>query len=69
MKPPRMGEKGNQKEKDQGQKTHLGTSLVAQWLRLCLPMKGVWVQSPVRELRSHVPQGIAKKIKNKQVSK
>ena len=44
-------------------------SLVAQWLRLCLPMKGVWVQSPVRELRSHVPQGIAKKIKNKQVSK
>ena len=28
------------------------TSLVVQWLRLCLPMQGVQVQSPVRELRS-----------------
>ena len=32
----------------------LGTSLVVQWLRLCLPMQGVWVRSPVRELRSHM---------------
>ena len=26
-----------------------GTSLVAQWLRICLPMQGAWVQSLVRE--------------------
>ena len=32
----------------------IGTSLV-QWLRLCLPMQGVQVQSLVGELRSHVP--------------
>jgi len=30
-----------------------GTSLVAQWLRLCLPMQGVQVNSLVRELRLH----------------
>ena len=27
----------------------LGTSLVAQWLRICLPMQGTWVQSLVWE--------------------
>ena len=32
-----------------------GTSLVVQWLRPCLPMQGLWVQSLVRELRSHMP--------------
>ena len=26
-------------------------------LRLCLPMQGVWVQSLVRELKSHMPRG------------
>ena len=26
-----------------------GTSLVAQWLRICLPMQGSWVRSLVRE--------------------
>ena len=26
------------------------TSLVVQWLRFCLPMKGMWVQSLIREL-------------------
>ena len=31
------------------------TSLVVQWLRLHLPMQGVWVRSLVRELRSHMP--------------
>ena len=31
----------------------LGISLVAQWLRICLPMQGTWVQSLFRELRSH----------------
>ena len=28
------------------------TFLAVQWLRLCFPMQGVWVQSLVRELRS-----------------
>ena len=32
-----------------------GTSLAVQWLRLCLPMQGVWVRSLVGELRSHMP--------------
>ena len=27
----------------------LRTSLVVQWLRICLPMQGTWVQSLVRE--------------------
>ena len=26
-----------------------GTSLVAQWLRICLPMKGTWVRAPAQE--------------------
>ena len=30
-------------------KTKSGTSLVAQWLRIHLPMKGTWVRSLVRE--------------------
>ena len=36
---------------------YLGTSLVAQWLRILLPMQGTWVRSLVRELRSHMSQG------------
>ena len=38
-------------------KMRIVTSLVGQWLRLCLPMQGVWVQSLVGELRSHVSCG------------
>ena len=37
-------------------KSILGTSLVVQWLRICLPMQEMWVRSLVRELRSHMPQ-------------
>ena len=33
-----------------------GTSLVVQWLGLRLPTQMVWVQSLVRELRSHMGQ-------------
>ena len=33
----------------------LGTSPAVQELRLCLPVQGVWVQSLVREVQSHVP--------------
>ena len=29
------------------------TALVVQWIRIRLPMQGTWVQSLVRELRSH----------------
>ena len=35
----------------------MGTSLAVQWLRICLPMQGVWVRSLVGELRSHMPHG------------
>ena len=35
----------------------LRTSLVVQWLRLCLPMQGTRVQSLIRELGSHMPMG------------
>ena len=32
-----------------------GISLVVQWLKIpCLPMQGMWVQSQVGKLRSHV---------------
>ena len=34
-----------------------GFSLVVQWLRFCLLMQGVWVQSLVGELRFHMPRG------------
>ena len=34
-----------------------GISLVAQWLRLCLPLQGVWVWSLVRQLGSRMPHG------------
>ena len=35
----------------------LGTSLAVQWLRIHLAVQGMWVQSLVRELRSHMPWG------------
>ena len=40
-----------------------GTSLVVQWLRLCLPVQGVQVRSLVRKLRSHMP--LSEKKNNK----
>ena len=33
------------------------TSLAVQWLRIHLPMQGLWVQPLVRELKSHIPWG------------
>ena len=41
------------------------TCLVAPWLRLCLPVQGVQVWFQVRELRSYMQQGVAKKVKKK----
>ena len=34
----------------------LGTYMVVQWLRICLPIQETWVQPLVRELRSHMIQ-------------
>ena len=39
------------------------TSLVVQWLRLCLPIQGMWVCSLVRELRAHMSHGKKKRTK------
>ena len=36
-----------------------------QWLRLCLPLHGVWVQSLVRELRFHMSWGMVKNWRGK----
>ena len=41
------------------------TSLVVQWLRLCLPMQGVWVWSLVWELSSHMPHDQKTKTQNR----
>ena len=32
-----------------GIKEEIGTSLVVQWIKICLPVQGTWVQSLVRE--------------------
>ena len=42
-----------------------GTSLAAQWLRLCLPLQGLWVQSLFGQQRSHVPRGQKSKTWNR----
>ena len=38
-------------------KNKSGTSLVVQWLRIHLPIQGMWVQMLVRELRFHMQWG------------
>ena len=38
-----------------------GTSVAVQWLRRHLPMRRLWVQALVKELRSHMP--LSKEIK------
>ena len=43
----------------------LGASLAVQWLRLCLPNLGVWVQSLVRELSSNMPLSQKTKEQNR----
>ena len=43
----------------------VGTSLVVQWFRLCLPMQGVRVQTLVRGLRSHMLAAKTQNIKNR----
>ena len=39
---------------------NLRTSLAVQWLQLNTSNAGEWVQSLVRELRSHIPHNVAK---------
>ena len=34
-----------------------GTSLMVQWLRVCLAIQQTRVQALVREIRSHIQQG------------
>ena len=36
--------------------------LAIQWLRLCLPIQGAWLLSPVRKRGSHMPQNVAKNL-------
>ena len=51
-------EKMSGKHEDDIHQEHvLGTSLVVQWLGLCLPLQGVWVPSLVGKLRCHMPHG------------
>ena len=51
-------------------KSTLGYFPGGQWLRLQFPMWGTWVQFLVRDLRSHMPQGVAKNLKmNKTIKK
>ena len=45
------------KLREKKEETEPGTSLAVQWLRLPLPLQRVWVQSLVRELKSHMSQG------------
>ena len=45
-------------------KQHLGASLGVYWLRLHLPMQGVWVRSLVKEL-SHMACNQKNKTKNR----
>ena len=47
------------------QKERGGSSLTVQWLRLCLPMQGVWVRSLIEELRSHTSHGQNTKTENR----
>ena len=49
----------------ESKKEWIGTSLVVQQLRLALPLQGVWVQSLVGELGSHMQPSVAKKKINK----
>ena len=43
------------KENGETKRKKVKTSLVIQWLELCLPLQGVQVQSLVGEPRSHMP--------------
>ena len=47
--------------KAQEKKKKLGNYLVVQWLGLHASTVGLQVQSLVKELRSHLPRGIARK--------
>ena len=64
---PQAVQRGQKKKKIKNRTT--GTSLVVQLLRLCTSTAGglgsIPVQSLVRELRSHMPHGAAKKKKQK----
>ena len=52
---PRLQQQVHEQTKCSLKDPGVGTSLAVQWLRLCLPMPGVQVQSLVGELRRHMP--------------
>ena len=52
---PRVQQQVHEQTKCSFKDPGVGTSLAVQWLRLCLPMPGVRVQSLVGELRRHMP--------------
>ena len=45
------------KKKKKKKKKKIGERRGVQWLRIHLPIQGTWVQTLVRELRSHMPWG------------
>ena len=51
----------DQEKHKEKKKKNLGNYLVVQWLGLCASTAGLQVQSLVKELRSHMPRGIARK--------
>ena len=60
---------GNQRLLSAYEIRKVGISLVVQWLRLCTVNAGVQVLFLIRELRSHMLHGAAKKIKKKKKKK
>ena len=42
---------------------------MVQWLRICFPIQGTQVQFQERELRSHMPCGMAKRNLKKEPSR
>ena len=57
----------SKENKNTNSKRYMETPLAVQWLRLCLPMKGMQVQSLVGEIRPYMPPGWkTKNIKQKQ---
>ena len=55
--PINMQSKGNLTQGISFKPKYVGTSLVLQWLRICLPMQTTWVRSLIREPRSHMLRG------------
>ena len=62
---PHKGTKTQRSQKKKKRYRLWGTSPVAPWLRLCLPMQGLQVQSLMGVPRSHMPHCSKTKTKNR----